>query len=521
MSEKMKLIHVAAKADESLHGFLLRVSEANVYNRAQWIVDLIGADITQAGGKVSLLKHLDELASLLGVSPARLQEMGYHRFKGKAAEIKSFGKQKFHRTQIDLRRAVVCPECLKESPHLRKVWDLTLATACLKHGVKLIDTCSHCKPSPRPISWARSGVTHCECGADFRQIEAQPATADELVAAQALYSSAGKGNFRVTNAMVNEASKKWGINDFAMVAAFIGWVAGYMPKPDYRRFVSLSPDVRSKVMSEVGRVLSDWPARWHHLLAEKTNAKPTTFGYHQLFKGALYARLFDRSKDASLHLLQQGFFSFIAGDDQVSVLTNRGNPRAANINVEKHVSAQRACTKLGVSKETFKWLSDTGKLAVASIKSGKQTLHRVRLSDLEKARAYLDSIVGTKELAEQLGISVPLAEQMLMAGIIGAERGLVVDEYRNWKIARPTIDAFIRDVEVRAAAISQNANDLISVKAAITWLRSQGVHAISIIVALAAGDVSPVLPNQKFETLGLVKISRSELFDALGIKAAS
>lgn len=58
----------------------------------------------------------------------------------------------------------LCPLCLLESGYAKAYWELSIATACWRHEVSLIDECLYCG---RPISWRRPEMLACYCGATF------------------------------------------------------------------------------------------------------------------------------------------------------------------------------------------------------------------------------------------------------------------------------------------------------------------------------------------------------------------
>lgn len=63
----------------------------------------------------------------------------------------------------------LCPQCLSadaEHPYLRSHWDWSMQIHCPAHKVQLLEQCRRCKT---PIDMRRKQLTHCNCGADFRQ----------------------------------------------------------------------------------------------------------------------------------------------------------------------------------------------------------------------------------------------------------------------------------------------------------------------------------------------------------------
>lgn len=87
-------------------------------------------------------------------------------------------------------RCSVCPTCLAEAAILRYEWELSLVSACHRHGVELIDTCPNCS---RPIGASKRSITSCVCGMDIRRLPPSLAPVASRTVAALLTSSAQNG----------------------------------------------------------------------------------------------------------------------------------------------------------------------------------------------------------------------------------------------------------------------------------------------------------------------------------------
>ena len=84
----------------------------------------------------------------------------------------------------NIKQARFCPHCLLEDDTWHASWELIFYDACHRHQVWMIDTCTSCK---QPISWKRSHLVRCVCGADLRCEPVRPAP-DELCTLSKLLS---------------------------------------------------------------------------------------------------------------------------------------------------------------------------------------------------------------------------------------------------------------------------------------------------------------------------------------------
>lgn len=163
--------------DESLLGYVMRLTEANHYDNVSWVTSLAHLNVNFSKGVWKIHDRddtdLTPLETLAGLRHGTLEAMKYQvvgqertaRFQGLPISA----------DMLKLRRPKVCHACLRESNYCRGVWDLLPYTACPQHGVVLLDICPGCH---RRVSWGRSKVNCCRCGFDWRNstgVKASPA----------------------------------------------------------------------------------------------------------------------------------------------------------------------------------------------------------------------------------------------------------------------------------------------------------------------------------------------------------
>lgn len=156
--------------DESGNGFALRMAGRN---------GLAFSDLTSLlesqGHRYLSSGSAKYLAYLFGSDPVALMEATPRLRRVDGRGVVFFKGTIFTRPYL-IRHAWprVCPLCLLESGYVRAYWELSLATACWRHHVKLIDECPSCC---RPVSWRRPEMLSCYCGATH--IDQQPEIASQ------------------------------------------------------------------------------------------------------------------------------------------------------------------------------------------------------------------------------------------------------------------------------------------------------------------------------------------------------
>jgi len=490
---------------ESPQGYALRLAEINLYGSAHWISSLMDVDTTSASGLVSMGKALKKLAELSGAEYSQLKSASYQRHKGSPHVISAFGGQLFSRSLLDFRNAKICPKCLEESRHARQVWDLSMATVCPYHQVKLIHRCPE---SEALLTWGRPSISFSSGEADLVNVEITPVRDQDAALARLLYKAARVNVPKCANdGFVPDAVKAMSLAELHELICFIGWAAGMMKEPSARAVPILSHRRRAEVMALVADVIFDWPGRWFEVI-EKRRTSEHAVGFHKLF-GGFYQRLYEKGKGSPLAILQDGFKQYCEANDLGAVVSNRGAPA---VSLGGYVSAEQARKELKVGKDIFTWLISIGKIAVTTNDLEGQVSHRVQVGSIAVAREYYDGLIGTDQVRQILGVSKPLTIKILEQGLVKAVRGPTIDKYRNWVVERNAVDGFIKNVVTGASTISDDVkNDLVSVSSAIAWLRSEGIPAIQIIAAIMNGRLEYHLGGGEFTSLNDLQLDKYQL----------
>jgi hypothetical protein len=145
--------------DESLPGYLVRLTEANCY-QLHWWLPLAGfSPRLFAIGWEALLRPTTEYTQL-----AQLTGLAETVFVQWRLSVWQRGGWHFSQPQV-------CGLCLRGALYCRSVWDELAVTVCPRHHVRLWERCPACT---QPLRWQRSYVSRCVCGADWRNHDPTP-----------------------------------------------------------------------------------------------------------------------------------------------------------------------------------------------------------------------------------------------------------------------------------------------------------------------------------------------------------
>lgn len=153
---------------ESLAGYVVRVAERNGMESWHSLFTHAGIRAPSPQSLRVLLvdqAQLPALSRFIGVPLEPVARLGYQAVPN-LTKIRAVIWRGFRVPTAALRdaQAPLCPQCVRESPHLRQEWDWRFVAACPDHGRLLLDRCPACGSA---IARARASVSCCPCGFDF------------------------------------------------------------------------------------------------------------------------------------------------------------------------------------------------------------------------------------------------------------------------------------------------------------------------------------------------------------------
>ncbi len=175
--------------DESLAGYVIRLTEANYYESPSRIFQMSGVRqrVIYANIFNQQKDNLSRLSFLCDVPETVLWSMtfpvvnqNHHRSR---QTIKVFGNVVSTKT-LDYLWVKFCPICLQASPYYRLIWNLSVVTACPFHCCLLIDKCPACQ---LPIQWFSPSVVRCSCQFDWRNYQPLALLSEQVTLSKHIY----------------------------------------------------------------------------------------------------------------------------------------------------------------------------------------------------------------------------------------------------------------------------------------------------------------------------------------------
>jgi hypothetical protein len=244
--------------DESLMGYILRLTEENRYETPFWIFALGDVGPLKSTNRWTQIYRTDinftSLERVLGLEHSEFETMRW-RLNNTEHSVWGSGNQIPSRL-VRFNSPKICPACLRQANYCRKVWDLLLYTACPFHEALLIDICPSCD---KRLMWLRARVSICGCGYDWRESKLQRISKSEQRISRLLYRVCGYSlherlQFEKTNNPLDDLT----LDEICHVLLF--FAEHDLVTTAVRDISGLVPNaVRHDVLSSAYSIFDNWP----------------------------------------------------------------------------------------------------------------------------------------------------------------------------------------------------------------------------------------------------------------------
>lgn len=377
--------------NEGPKGYMLRLAEAN------WM----------QARELQLIGLTYEYQTLLHEALLPLQEIDPVLHKS----VEYFSELLINQKRVwNHKHARFCPDCLTDDAFWRVEWELLFHDACSTHGTWLIDQCSSCG---HEVSWSRSSLLRCQCGADLRA-EMPNSCPDSVIALSEVLKHKISRLPRATSDLA-----PFSHTDIEQAQRIIRYLGTYMNESSGKNPLKIQQaGLMSRswpITSLAAEILSNWPNAFHvslEAIQSKGDAKDkptlsTVFGhaYHYLYKG-LTGSAFEEIRQAFELWLSESWRGGLA----------KRNKRLGALVLEKAtwIPANLACEMLGVSHQRLNFLIKEGAIEGESYISEKgRQFVMVRRDSLEVVKNNLSGEIDMTSAGALLGFAKKRMRQLL------------------------------------------------------------------------------------------------------------
>jgi hypothetical protein len=456
------------KPDESLMGYILRLTEENGYDTPSWIFDLAGLNATaySGGWSAHVNKSLDftSLEQLLG-----LEHSEFEHIRSRLTELK------YH---IGFRAPKVCPACLEQASYYRCVWDLFPFTACPAHSTVLIDKCQRCN---KRISWARKKVSVCHCGFDWRGSNLIKATPLALEAPRQLLKLCGFSSDRSGS----HIKKRNPLYDLKLreLCQILTLIASYYRLIKEGRHITTETEniICNDYYSYAFAAFNDWPKNFYAVFNWARWKKKGT-KVHE----ALHHKMCQQFESSSLH------FAIVAIEAYLKDHHNDACLSLFLLRERRFVNKKEACWLLGIEQKWLDALIRRGKLKITR-QGGRNTEVLLEPHNILKLEIELAKLLDIRQAARLLDIEVKDVEELVSLGYLRPASGPLIDGFPEWKFDVDGIDVLLEMVRERVVDLMLTPSDmLISAGVVIHAMERHGLSVGHFVNTIMEGKIVPL-----------------------------
>jgi TniQ protein len=332
----------------------------------------------------------------------------------------------------------VCVQCLAESGYCRSVWDCSLVTVCPIHECLLIDTCPKCKRRLRAI---RNRMSVCACGCDWSELQPDLRCEHEVAVSRRIYQLCGLLPLDHPSSDRNRL-QSLALQDFVIVLTFIAGVECEMSWATGRpsKSIKLRNEDLHRYFTKAYQVFEHWPHNFHQFLDKKSNGNvrfnPRDGKLDTALKeefGALFKQLYGDLRGSQFDFLREAFAQYVNNRLRAQYESVAGFVSVPERDDDKYITVKGARRMLKISHDSLLNLVKTGEIAFA-IRSQDRTLHYLlRLADVESVKIKYAQVLGSRELAEELGVDHNVISRLIEEGQLCRKPRRTIDAYHTPK----------------------------------------------------------------------------------------
>jgi hypothetical protein len=305
--------------DESLLGYILRLTQHNVYSTSSRITRLAG--LGYIGHRCNFATdddtHLDALASLARRSVEELRSLLYLSTDGSNGKFtdRLFFGQAIPSYALRVRKPKICPVCVAgELGYCRRVWDLAAVTICPIHRCLLIDQCPGCGSR---ISWVRSEIGRCPakvCGLYWPDAPLPALVDEEMELTRHIHRLCGLLDDPMPEVIASTPLAGLGLTDLLSALFFVASQLDGIMDTKGKHFVHSRQNQKlHDLFVKALLVFAEWPKNFFAFLDKRRaergphESMPGWMRYFGDYKNALYVQLAGTQFD----FLRYGFREYI------------------------------------------------------------------------------------------------------------------------------------------------------------------------------------------------------------------
>lgn len=455
------LVQAPPEPEESLLGYLIRLTELNGYPNVQWLAEDQGLDVSTRS-LLNLGDHSPGFALQFGQPPEILQRMA-HCWSGQGRKyyLRFLSRHEVPRSSTCIATPQVCLPCLQETRYVKAVWDLRAYALCPHHGTLLIDRCNVCGERFR---LSRGRLLPCICS---EHTVSETATDDPaLFRLLRLFEDVAYGRPAKDNELhFPDFLFDMSLQGLLAITLMLGTGRLDPRRKHINRWLDLDRQEILEVLQLAATALTDWPNGFHTYLDNLFDGitEPLSRYTHHS-----YEVLYKTTSTPHYAELAITFGAYISDrDGKTTVLGMRGNPRIfSKLGRNPTVSTDAARQRLKVSLREVKRLITNGTLRSepCPVYKGARRIYRDSLDEYSDLRSEL---ITRQQAASRLGCTQKMLDHLVEADLIKATHGPSLDDSPRWLFARGDVNSLLYQLDSTCPKLKQEDGSMLTLFRAV------------------------------------------------------
>lgn len=484
--------------DESLLGYVLRLTERNCYETPAVILALTCSDKSVLYNCQFVFGAQWDLTALSRLTGRAVSTLSALRYASAPSETSVYRYFVFgspaRRYFINVRRPKICPGCLRESAYCRKVWELAPVTACPHHRRMLLDVCPGCGGR---VSWVRSSVSACPCGYDWREAFASPVGDSELGVARRVHRlcdlPVGKDfpGVKTDSNPLDKLDLEHSLSALSFIAA---QRAGLIDTTGKFSIKGKRNAELHDLFTRAAAVFEAWPTNFDDFLdwrRTQPNGSTSRTGLHKDF-GTLYHGLYFNLSSDGFGFMRRAFEDYVGrrwSGGYAGVIKRR---KGAVLKDRKYTTKTEARNRLRIDASYIDRLVETGRLNALVQTRGKRRMYLIELVSLEKLELEFQESLTVEEAAEMLNVGVAVIPDLIRHRCLTPHRGPNIDGLPFWKFTKGAVKELLDGLESRVSQEpDRSSTDDVDFSTALRALSRRRYGLGSFLRAILDGHISP------------------------------
>ncbi|MDT7806722.1 MAG: hypothetical protein QOJ70_535 [Acidobacteriota bacterium] len=496
------LVRSAPKPDESLMGFLVRLTEENGYDTPSWIMRFVRVDYKQLNNCAIAFKPAEELiklAALTGNEVSALTALGYPPADISGQEdIVLFEGTPIYKYLINVDSPRVCPECLRDFGYCRRVWDLSLVTACALHRRLLLDKCPKCVSALRHN---RGSMSICLCGYDYRDAEPHMVTENEAALDTQIHLLCNVPGIFPAEVRRENPLAELNLPDLITLMVFIfGQLRDVLTTVGRKHIKACDIHKLHEVFTKAYSIFDAFPQRYNEFLEWRQQSderqgrqiSPYCNGLGRRF-GSFYEGVYRNLKSPTHDFLRAAFSEYVRTSWQGNYVTKAECPNAATyIGQDGYLTLNEARKQLGVDVRYIEYLITTQHLKAAVRKTGNKSMFLIDARSFDQVKREHDGSITADIIAKRLDISKETVRMLVSNCCLTALPTPKQCGFKLWRFREGSAEELIQAIrsKILPQAKSRKGNTL-SFRAACRELMGFNIKISSVVKLMLQRKLVP------------------------------